>query len=140
MAFVVDSSVTMAWCFEDEANSYTEAVLDRLRQEEAIVPAIWPLEVANVLLVGERRHRLTEAQSLRFVQLLQALPIAVDGEVLTTSFGYLLALGREYNLSAYDAAYMELAARRGLPLATQDGRLSAAAKQMGILLMHRTTE
>jgi predicted nucleic acid-binding protein len=70
--FVIDSSVAMAWCFEDEASDATDAVLDRLNEECAVVPAIWPLEVANVLLVAERRGRLSEAQASRFLELLSS--------------------------------------------------------------------
>lgn len=132
MAFVVDSSVTMAWCFEDETDPYTEGVLDRLRETEAIVPGIWPLEVANVLLVAERRRRITEAQAVRFVQLLRALPISVEVEGLALALGAVLSIGRQHELSAYDAAYLELAARQGLPLATQDLRLREAAARMGV--------
>ena len=76
-AFVLDTSVTIAWCFEDEVTPYTEAVLDRLETTTALVPPVWQLEVANVLLVGERRKRLTQAQTARFVQLLRALPYRV---------------------------------------------------------------
>lgn len=87
MAFVVDASVVLAWCFEDEANPYTESVLDRLQQTEAVVPAIWPLEVANVLPMAECRQRLTEAQTARLVQLLWGLPITIDTEGLTQALG-----------------------------------------------------
>lgn len=133
MSFVLDASVTMAWCFADEVNAYTETVLERLQSSAVLVPAIWPLEVANVLLVSERRQRLTQAQTTRFVELLQALPITVDhGQ---KGLDLLLALGREHKLSAYDAAYLELAVRSGLALATQDARLSAAAKAIGVSLV-----
>lgn len=135
MALVLDSSVALAWCFEDETTPYTESVLERLREDGAVVPAIWPLEVANVLLVGERRQRITEAQSVRFVQLLQALPITLDTETSASSLGSVLALGREHALSAYDASYLELAARQGLPLATQDAHLIAAARRAGVVLV-----
>ena len=135
MAFVVDASVTMAWCFLDEATSYTWAVLDRLQDTGAVVPTIWPLDVASVLLVGERRQRLTAAETTRFVQTLQGLPITVDDGEMTGALGPILALGREHGLSAYDAAYLELAMRLGLPLATQDARLSAAAARTGVPLI-----
>ena len=135
MAIVMDASVTMAWCFEDEATPYTEAVLDLLRNTGAVVSAVWPLEVANVLLVGERRQRLTPARTARFVQLLQSLPITVDTEVLTRALGPVLALAREPGLTAYDATYLELAMREGLPLATQDAQLSAAATRLGVPLV-----
>jgi predicted nucleic acid-binding protein len=130
--FVLDASVTMAWCFNDEVTPYTETVLDRLQSASAAVPAIWPLEVVNVLLVGERRQRLTQAQTARFLELLQALPITVHHDLKLDS---LLALGRHHGLSAYDAAYLELAARLGLPLATQDEKLRAAATTVGVSLV-----
>lgn len=135
MAFVLDASVTLAWCFENEATPYTEAVLERLGDTEALVPAIWPLEVANVLLVGERRKRLTEADTAHFVELLATLPITVEEEGLTEALGPVLALAREQGLSANDASYLELAARRGLSLATQDRRLSLAATRVGVPLV-----
>ena len=135
MAFVVDASVALAWCFEDEANPYAESVLDRLQQTEAVVPAIWPLEVGNVLLIAERRQRLTEAQTARLVQLLRGLPITIDTEGLTQALGPTLSLGREYGLSAYDTSYLELAMRQGLSLATQDVDLREAAVRAGVPLV-----
>lgn len=133
MAFVVDASVTMAWCFEDEATPYTDGVLDRLRTTRAVVPALWPLEVANVLLVAERRGKLTEARTAHFTQMLKALPIAVEES--TAGLGAILAIGREHGLTAYDAAYLELAAREGLSLATQDKMLKSAALRLGVDLV-----
>lgn len=130
--FVVDNSVVMAWCFEDEASAYTEGVLDRLRETQALVPAIWPLEVANVLLIAERRDRLNEAQTTHFAQLLHLLPILVEEADVARILGSVLAVGRAHSLSAYDAAYLELAARQGLALATQDGRLKKAAGNAGV--------
>ena len=133
--FVVDNSVVMAWCFEDEASTYTEGVLDQLRDTQARVPAIWPLEVANVLLIAERRDRLTEAETARFAELLQVLPILVEEADVERILGPVLAVGRAHRLSAYDAAYLELAARQGLPLATQDSRLRKAASKAGVALL-----
>lgn len=133
--FVVDNSVVMAWCFEDEASVYSEHVLDRLRETQALVPPIWPLEVANVLLIAERRNRLTEAQCARFAQLLQALPIVVEEADVVQILGAVLAVGRAHRLSAYDAAYLEVAARQGMALATQDSRLSKAAEGAGITVL-----
>ena len=126
----------MAWCFEDEASAYTEGVLDRLRETQALVPAIWPLEVANVLLIAERRDRLNEAQTAHFAQLLQLLPILVEEADVARILGSVLAVGRAHSLSAYDAAYLELAARQGLALATQDGRLRKAAGNAGVAVIH----
>lgn len=133
--FVVDNSVVMAWCFEDEASAYTEGVLDRLRETQALVPAIWPLEVANVLLIAERRDRLNEAQTAHFAQLLQLLPILVEEADVARILGSVLAVGRAHSLSAYDAAYLELAARQGLALATQDDRLRKAAGNAGVAVI-----
>ena len=133
--FVVDNSVIMAWCFEDEAGTYTEGVLDQLRQTQALVPVIWPLEVANVLLIAERRDRMNEAQAAHFAQLLQTLPILVDEADVGRVLGPVLAVGRAHRLSAYDAAYLELAARHGLPLATRDTRLRKAASNAGVAVL-----
>ena len=133
--FVVDNSVVMAWCFEDEAGTYTESVLDQLRETQALVPVIWPLEVANVLLVAERRDRMNEAQAAHFAQLLQTLPILVEEADVARILGPVLAVGRAHRLSAYDAAYLELAARHGLPLATRDTRLRKAASNAGVAVL-----
>lgn len=135
MAFVLDASVTMTWCFINETTPYTLEILNRLRTEGATVPTRWPLEVANTLLVGERRRRVTEAEIFTFVQTLQALTITVDNAAATNAWGPVLALGRAQGRSAYDAAYLELAMRQGLPLATQDTRLSAAAARVGVPLV-----
>src|ERR1700722_7294300 len=132
--FVLDCSVTMAWCFDDEATPYTDGVRDSLADMRAVVPSIWPLEVANATIVGERRKRLDEARSGRFINLLQALPIAIDDETGNRAFSDISPLARTYQLSAYDAAYLELAVRRGLPMACLDGKLKAAATAAGVLL------
>ncbi|MCX6375685.1 MAG: type II toxin-antitoxin system VapC family toxin, partial [Armatimonadetes bacterium] len=76
--FVMDCSVTMAWCFEDESDAYSVSLLKQAEASEVLVPWIWPLEVANVLLTGERRNRLTEAASARFLGILRGFPIMVD--------------------------------------------------------------
>lgn len=133
MPFVLDASVTMAWCFEDETNPFTEAVLDRLTETHAVVPTIWQLEIANVLLVGERKQRLTQAKTSHFITLLQSLPINVAETAET--FPSLLALGREHKLSSYDASYLALALMEGLPLASQDSKLRNAAAQLGVTLL-----
>lgn len=125
--------MALSWCFEDEATGESEAVLDRLNEDTAVVPALWELEITNVLLVAERRGRLTEAQAARFVALLAALPIDVDlaGPKMAT----LLAVGRRHGLSAYDSAYLVLAEDEGVPLATLDGKLSKAASVAGVPLL-----
>jgi predicted nucleic acid-binding protein len=130
MTFVVDTSVAMGWCFEDEANEFSDEILDRLRDSDAVVPASWRLEVANVLLVAERRGRITEAQATRFVELLLRLPIHTEIDVLEVND--VLAAGRRHGLSAYDACYLLVAERRGVPLATLDETLAAAGRSAGV--------
>ena len=133
MPFVLDASTALSWCFEDEAKPETEAILDRLVDDPAVVPALWELEVTNALLVGERRGRLTESQTTRFVTLLASLPINVElaGPDMTT----LLAVGRQHGLSSYDATYLVLAERDGHPIATLDNRLRIAATAAGVPLL-----
>lgn len=131
---VIDSSVAIAWCFPDEQDDYSQSVLDALSSERAIVPDLWHLEVANTLLIGERRKRSTQANTVTWLGFLASLPIAADDETTAHAFGDTLSLAREHNLSAYDAAYLELAMRRGLPLATLDDKLKAAAQAVGVPL------
>lgn len=130
--FVVDASVTLSWCFADEGGALAEATLDALHAGEVLVPAIWTLEVANVLLVVERRGRLTQAESEQFLGLLEKLPIHVDMTSAQAISQRILALGRDYRLSSYDAAYLELAMREGLPLATADAALLQAMAALGV--------
>ena len=133
--FVLDVSVTMAWCFQDEADAATESVLDQLQHDGAAVPAIWSLEVANVILAAERRGRITEAQATRFLDLLRQLPISVDEAA--TDVPAVVAVGRRHGLSSYDAAYLLLAQRLGVPLATLDRPLAEAAGRAHVpLLIH----
>ena len=127
--FVVDNSVIMSWCFKDETNKYADTILDRLVFSTALVPSIWPLEVCNVLLVAERKKRLSEADSSRFLELLNELPILIEQEPAERMMREILALARENQLSSYDASYLNLAMRRGLPIATLDISLIKAAKQ-----------
>lgn len=134
--FVIDNSVVMAWCFEDESSQYSDDVLGCLELSTAFVPAIWPLEVTNVLLVAERKGRISEAGVTRFITLLDQLPIVVEQESPSRMFKEIFALGREYNLSSYDASYLDLAMRKGLSIATLDKKLIAAAKQCQIPLLN----
>jgi predicted nucleic acid-binding protein len=130
--FVLDCSTTMAWCFEDEADPRADTVLASMATHEAIVPSLWPLEVANVLAICERRGRITSAEIARFLQMLGNLPIVVDSETATRAFGEILSLARTEQLSAYDAAYLELAVREGCPLATLDATLAASSDKLGV--------
>jgi len=135
MSFVLDASMTMAWCFPDEADASADAVLDRLRRTGAVVPVVWPLEVANTLLVGERRQRLAPGQAAHFIAFVEALPITVDSAALQRALGPILALAREQHLASYDAAYLDLAMMLGLPIASRDGLLRSAARRVGVQLV-----
>jgi predicted nucleic acid-binding protein len=137
-AFVLDSSVTLAWLFEDELDAYAEGVEDALASADAVVPSLWPLEAGNALLMGERRKRATEAKVTQFIALLQSLPITVDQETTLKAWSDVLSLARRHELTTYDAAYLELAVRRGLPLATRDDRLKRAGKTLGVDLYRAT--
>jgi len=134
--FVLDASVAVAWCFEDEATKLTEGVLDLLSAgAEALVPSIWPVEIANALLVAERRNRIALAQVTAILQKIARFPIAVMPIESAHAFDHILPLARQQSLSGYDAAYLELALRQGLSLATLDEQLRRAAKKTGIVLL-----
>ena len=129
---VVDCSVTVAWCFEDEKNPYVDAILGALDDTDALVPSIWPFEVANVLALSERAGRLDVARSAWFIRFLADLPIRVDERSPSGAFGETLALARAHDLTIYDTAYLEVALRNGVRLATQDNALRAAAFKLGV--------
>ncbi|MCE5307993.1 MAG: type II toxin-antitoxin system VapC family toxin [Acidobacteriales bacterium] len=130
--FVLDASVALSWCFDDEDDAYGRRVLGMLRMTDAIVPAIWRLEVANAVLVAERRRRLNSVDASRFLTLLEDLNIGVDSGTSVHAFNNTLQLARRYRLSAYDAAYLELALREALPIATLDEDLRYAARKLGV--------
>jgi len=130
--FVLDCSVALGWFFADEGAAFAKAVASSLATTRAIAPSIWPLEVANAILMGERRRRSTPAQASAWLASLRTLPIAIDDETTSHAWGTSLDLGREHSLSAYDAAYLELAIRKHLPIATLDGVLKGAAKKLGV--------
>ena len=132
MSFVLDTSVTMAWLFEDETTRTTEAILDRLTSEDALVPTLWTYEVGNVLLMAERRKRITEAQGRRFTRLLESLPIRISDSHLISLWSNAVVVAREHELSVYDGTYLDLAMREGIPLATRDKALRMAAKKLGV--------
>jgi predicted nucleic acid-binding protein len=129
---VIDASVALSWCFPEERSSYGDKVLLALRSKKAIVPSLWRIELANALLVGERRGRLTPANRASFLDLLLDLPVSMDPETADRIFNDTLSLARTYGLSAYDATYLELAMRLGLPLATLDQQLKKAAQKAGV--------
>jgi len=130
--FVVDTSVIVSWCLRDEKDDYSDRILDQISASEAVIPSLARFEIANVLLVAERRNRLTEADANRFINLLESLPIRVDQAPLGLDLEKILAIGRQHRLSAYDAAYLELAMREGLSFATRDQDLREAALKCGV--------
>lgn len=131
---VLDCSLVMGWCFEDERHPLSEQVRASLDKTPGIVPSIWPLEIANVLAMAERKNRLTRAQALGILADLRLLPIEVDVPS-PEAVERVLAIAAERRLSAYDAAYLELAERRSAALATLDERLAKAALDSNIPLV-----
>ena len=130
--FVLDCSMTMAWCFKQEITEETNAIRRCLVEDHlAIVPSLWSLEVMNTLMVSERRNRLSVNDSQSFISFLKELPIELDRgrSILDNS---IIFLAREHQLSIYDAAYLELAIRKSFPLATLDSALKNAAHRAGI--------
>ncbi len=133
--FVIDNSVVMTWCFQDEANQYSDNILDRFVVSTGYVPSIWPLEVCNVLLVAERRNRIGEADSTRFISLLSELPIIVEQEPPDRIMKDIFALARKHELSSYDASYLDLAMRKGLPIATLDKKILTVAERCKVEIL-----
>jgi predicted nucleic acid-binding protein len=133
--FVLDCSVAVTWIFEDEAAAETDALLDQLRDDGAMAPALFPLELANVLAQAERRGRLTAAALATRVALIGTLPITIDSETASRALHEALALARAEKLRACDAAYLELAMRLALPLATRDEALRRAAARLDVALL-----
>jgi predicted nucleic acid-binding protein len=137
--FVLDASIALAWCFEDEDSDGADEILDHLASAEAIVPVIWPAEVGNALLAAERRKRMTAAGVSRSLGLLGELNIQVDAASTHSSVGDVVALARSAKLSVYDASYLFLAMREGIPLATLDLALGEAARKAGVAVLPATS-
>jgi predicted nucleic acid-binding protein len=135
IGLVLDASVTLAWCFRDEATAETEAVLDQLLKNFAVVPVVWPLELANILTAAERNRRITAATTAEFASRLQTLDIRIDEAWGLRSLTDHVAFVRSSGLTSYDAAYLELAMRSGLSLATRDRALATAARRNGVAVI-----
>jgi len=135
LVFVLDASVALAWCFEDQGTPFTDSVLDRLSDERAIAPGIWPLEVANVLAEAQRRGRLAPADTARLVQLLRSLPIEIESSSLDDVLGEIFSLAVDQELTSYDAAYLALSMRHGVPLASLDAGVRRASGRLGVTLL-----
>ena len=132
---ILDCSMAMAWCFADESTGETARVQDRMVAEAAIVPAHWFLEVANVLAMAEKRNRISAADSTQFLQLLASLQIELDDRFPARVFDHVLPLCRSHQLTSYDAAYLDLALRTQLPLASLDDKLHIAAMNLGVQVL-----
>jgi predicted nucleic acid-binding protein len=132
VSFVLDNSVALAWCFEDEQTPPIMALLDRVVETGAMAPLLWPLEALNGLLVAERRRRLDATKRAELAGLLRALPITLDDETAEKSWEDTVRLAETFRLSVYDATYLELAQRRRLPLASMDCALRNAAVASGV--------
>jgi predicted nucleic acid-binding protein len=133
--FVLDNSVTMRWFFGDgkpQELAYAGKVLDAMKNAIAIVPTTWGLEVANVIAKAEAKGWVTEARSETFLEMLEGMDIEVDAATFSHALSQTLQLARRYKLSAYDASYLEVSMRLGLPLATLDEDLQKAAKKAGV--------
>jgi len=135
VSVVIDASVALTWCFEDEASPQTDALFERVRDGGAVVPALWHLELANVLLQAEKRGRIATGDVATRLELIAELPIATDHEAAARAWREVIALARAERLTVYDAAYLELAVRRGLPLSSRDDALVGAAHRIGVAIL-----
>lgn len=132
---VLDASTTFPWLFEDEASPVADALLDHVTEHGAVVPPLWFLECANGLAMAERRGRIDSAGIAQAIALLRRLPLMVDEAAPSRALDAVLDLARAHRLTTYDAGYLDLALRRGLPLATDDAPLRAAAGAAGVTLL-----
>ena len=134
--FVLDASVALSWIFQDEYSAYAESISEIMNRGQAIVPVVWPLEIANALLLATRRGSLEPNEAPMLIGDLNTLRIDVDQSISRESLAMAtLTIGMLHRVSAYDASYLELAMRRGLPLATLDDRLATAADAAGIAIL-----
>jgi predicted nucleic acid-binding protein len=131
---VVDASVALAWCFPDEASEYADGVLVALEGRTVIVPAVWALEISNAMLVAERRKRVKQQDVRRCVELLGGLTIIEHSQTVADTVSHVLPLARAHHLSAYDAAYLDVAIRQAAPLATLDSGLRKAGRSAGVTI------
>jgi predicted nucleic acid-binding protein len=135
MPFVLDSSVALAWVLPDEANPTLDHLCDRLTNDVGLVPPVWPLEIGNVLLVAIKRGRLTVRDVHQLITELRALPLEIDAASTDRAFEETLAIAQKYDLTTYDASYLELAKRREIPLASLDTKLRKACLSAKITLL-----
>ncbi len=132
MPFVLDASIAACWAFADEDHPVAAAALERIRHDEAVAPSLWWFEVRNTLIVGERRGRLTDADTTAFLRELSRFGVVMDRAPQDMA---ILTFARQHRLTVYDASYLELAQREAWPLATLDAALRKAATELGIELI-----
>ena len=134
-ALVLDASVALSWCFDDKATAATREVLVRLDKDTAVAPSLLLLEVANVLVLAERKKRISPGGTAEFIDLIDKLAIEIEEQTSARVLHDVLNLARGEALTAYDASYLELAMRLGLPLASKDVALRRAASRLGVPLL-----
>lgn len=135
MNFVLDASVTLSWCFDDEYSPETDDILVNIDQYEFYVPGLWSLEVGNILLLARKKQRISAAAMTESLNLLESFKIHVDTHTASRAFHQILSLAQAHQLTIYDAAYLELAMRMGLPLATKDSALRNVCKILQVPLV-----
>ena len=139
MSFVVDSSVALSWCFEDERTLATKTLLERVGEVGAVVPQHWPAEVLNGLMMAERRQRIDADRRRQLADFLHDLPLSIDPETIVQLWGTTQRLAERFRLTVYDAIYLELAHRKHLPLASLDKELRSAGVALGVALLGSET-
>lgn len=132
MPFVLDSSVALAWILPDEHSDAVDQIADRLENDVAVVPAVWPLEVLNALLTASRRARIGAEDMQRLLSHLASLPIEVEQIDMAQTLKAVSALAQHHGITSYDAAYVEVAKRRGVPVATLDRKLKEVSLAEGL--------
>jgi predicted nucleic acid-binding protein len=137
---VIDSSVALAWCFEDEASPETDKLFERVLEYGAVVPGLWYLELSNVLLQAEKSGRISAGDIATRLDLIAELPISIDQQTTVRAWHEILTLARAQRLTTYDATYLELASRRGIPLLTKDEDLAQAAMRLGVVVLPTSKE
>jgi predicted nucleic acid-binding protein len=130
--FVLDASVALGWCFRDEANAKTASLLQQIKTSVAFVPSIFPLEIGNILVGAQKKSRITFAEMTKYISLLERLNIQIDDETSAHAYHEILQLSYQHKLTTYDAAYLELALRFDVPLATKDPALASVSRKLGI--------
>ncbi len=131
---VIDASIALSWCFADEADPYADTIARALPDLHLVVPTLWHVEIANALLMAERRKRSSAADTARWIDYLRSLPLEIDEATASYAWSDTFTLARLHGLTAYDAAYLEVSLRRGIPLATLDRSMAKAARAAKVRL------